>query len=88
MQAQSELQREELVTAEIDLDQATRAMFRFDLEDCAELLFGDTVQPEEYAAALPVHATFITGKTLATKAMFSAMVRRHFRGQRLKAKAT
>lgn len=51
--AQSELNREELVVAEIDIDRATRAMFNYDLEACAELLFADTVKREEYAAALP-----------------------------------
>jgi predicted amidohydrolase len=51
--AQSELQREELVVADIDIDRATRAMFRYDLADCAELLFADTVRPEEFASALP-----------------------------------
>ena len=50
--AQSELKREELVVADLDLDRATRAMFRFDLEGCAELLFADTVKREEYAPAL------------------------------------
>ena len=50
--AQSELKREELVVAEIDLDLATRAMFRFDLEGCAAPLFADTVRREEYQSAL------------------------------------
>ena len=36
-----------------DIDRATRAMFRYDLEACAELLFGGTVRREEYASALP-----------------------------------
>jgi ribosomal-protein-alanine N-acetyltransferase len=50
--AQTELRREELLVAEIDVDRATRAMFRYALEDCAEMLFADTVQREEYASAL------------------------------------
>jgi predicted amidohydrolase len=50
--AQSELRREELVVADIDIDRATRAMFRYDLEGCAGLLFGDTVRREEFAPAL------------------------------------
>jgi predicted amidohydrolase len=50
--AQSELKREELVVADVDIDRATQAMFRYDLEGCAELLFADTVAPAEYAAAL------------------------------------
>jgi len=51
--AQSELKREELVVADLETERATRAMFRFDLEGCAELLFANTVKPEEYASALP-----------------------------------
>lgn len=51
--AQSELRREELVVADIDIDRATRAMFRYDLADCAELLFADTVRREEFASVLP-----------------------------------
>jgi predicted amidohydrolase len=52
VEAQSELKREELVVAEVDVDRATRAMFRYDLEGCAALLFADTVRREEYAPAL------------------------------------
>jgi ribosomal-protein-alanine N-acetyltransferase len=51
--AQSELRREELIVAEIDIDRATRAMFRYDLEACAELLFAGTVCREEFASVLP-----------------------------------
>jgi predicted amidohydrolase len=51
--AQSELRREELVVTDIDVDRATRAIFRYDLEACAELLFADTVGREEFASALP-----------------------------------
>ena len=58
--ARTELKREEVLVADIDVDQATRAMFRLGeqgmaagaLEDSAELLFADTVQREEYAGAL------------------------------------
>ena len=49
--AQADLRREQLLVADIDLDRATRAMFRFDTEGCAEVLFADTVRPEEYAGA-------------------------------------
>jgi predicted amidohydrolase len=49
--AQADLKREELVVADIDIDQATRAMFRFEIDGCAEVLFSDTVQPKEYATA-------------------------------------
>ena len=50
--AQSELGREQLVVVDIDIDQATRAMFRYDRDACAELLFADTVRREEFASAL------------------------------------
>jgi ribosomal-protein-alanine N-acetyltransferase len=53
IEAQAELKREELVVADIDIDRATRAMFNYDLEACAEMLFADTVAREEFAAALP-----------------------------------
>ncbi|MEE3365739.1 MAG: carbon-nitrogen hydrolase family protein [Planctomycetota bacterium] len=45
--AQAELKREELLVADIDIDQATRAMFEFNLEACTPLLFADTVSPDE-----------------------------------------
>ena len=51
--AQAELKREELLVAQIDIALATRAMFRFDTDGCARVLFADTVQPQEYAAAMP-----------------------------------
>ena len=51
--AQTELREEQLLVAEIDIDQATRAMFNYDLEGCAPLLFGQTVQREEFKQALP-----------------------------------
>jgi predicted amidohydrolase len=47
---QTELKREELLVVTIDVDQATRAMFRYDTDGCAPLLFGDSVQPHEYAS--------------------------------------
>jgi predicted amidohydrolase len=50
---QSELGREELLVTEIDVSRATRAMFNYDLEGCAPLLFGETVHREEYQEALP-----------------------------------
>ena len=50
--AQTKLKREELLVAELDLDRATQAMYRYDLEGCAEILFADTVAREEFAAAL------------------------------------
>lgn len=53
--AQSELKREELVVADIDIGLATRAMYRFDVgddaaDDTAPLLFAATVAKEEYRA--------------------------------------
>ena len=50
--AQAELKREELVVADLDIDRATQAMFKFDTEGCAQMLFADTVAPHEYADAL------------------------------------
>lgn len=56
IKAQSELKQEQLVIAEIDTDLATRAMYKFDVgeaadDDCAKMLFADTVKKEEYKAA-------------------------------------
>jgi predicted amidohydrolase len=56
VKAQSELKQEQLVIAEIDTDLATRAMYKFDVgeaadDDCAKMLFADTVKKEEYKAA-------------------------------------
>lgn len=51
---QTELQREELLVRDVDIERATRAMFRMGedpagaLADTATPLFADTVQPEEY----------------------------------------
>jgi predicted amidohydrolase len=51
--AQTELSREELLVADIDIRLATQAMFRFDMEDCADVLFAESVQREEFASILP-----------------------------------
>lgn len=51
--AQAELKQEQLVVADIDIDLATRAMFQYDLDGCAKMLFADTVAPAEYATAGP-----------------------------------
>jgi predicted amidohydrolase len=51
--AQTELRQEQLLVSGIEIDQATRAMFRYDLEDCAPMLFGQTVQRGEFQSALP-----------------------------------
>jgi len=51
--AQTELSREELLVSDIDMSLATQAMFRFDVEDCADVLFKDTVQRQEFASILP-----------------------------------
>ena len=50
--AASFLRREQLLVTEIDVDRATRAMFTFETRGCADVLFADTVQPEEYAPAV------------------------------------
>jgi hypothetical protein len=47
--AQAELKREELLVADIDIDQATQAMFKFETDGCAKVLFADTVKRQEYA---------------------------------------
>jgi len=52
LHAQTELRREELLVTEIDIDLATQAMFKFDAELCANVMFGGTVAYEEYAEAL------------------------------------
>lgn len=49
--AQAELKQEQLIVTDIDVDRATRAMFLYDTEGCAPILFADTVQPLEYAGA-------------------------------------
>lgn len=51
--AQTKLRQEELLVAEIDIDRATQAMYKFDMDGCADVLFGDTVQRDEYASILP-----------------------------------
>jgi len=51
--AQTEMKREELLVADIDIDKATHAMFHYDLEATAEILFGDTIERAEFAAVLP-----------------------------------
>ena len=49
--AQTELKREELLVCDIDIDRATHAMFKYDLDATGEMLFADTVQREEWAPA-------------------------------------
>jgi predicted amidohydrolase len=51
--AQTEMKREELLVTDIDIDKATHAMFHYDLEATAEILFGDTIQRAEFEAVLP-----------------------------------
>ena len=64
IQAQSELKREELVVADIDIGLATRAMYRFDVgddatDDTAPLLFAATVvlaqRREHQIKVTPLH---------------------------------
>ena len=49
--AQAELRQPQLLAADIDVERATRAMFNYDLDGCAEVLFADTVKAEEYDSA-------------------------------------
>jgi predicted amidohydrolase len=49
IQAQAALKREELVVADLDMSLATQAMFKFDTDGCAKVLFAETVAREEYA---------------------------------------
>lgn len=51
--AQSKLGVEELIALEIDIDEATRAMFLYDMEASAKLLFADTVKRDEFASVIP-----------------------------------
>ena len=51
--AQAEMKREELLVTDIDVDRATRAMFEYNMGATAQMLFGDTVEVEEYASVLP-----------------------------------
>ena len=49
--AQAELKQEQLVVADLNIDLATRAMFQFETDGCAKVLFADTVERAEYADA-------------------------------------
>ncbi|MEE2737187.1 MAG: carbon-nitrogen hydrolase family protein [Planctomycetota bacterium] len=49
--SQLELGQEALLVSEIDIDKATRAMFRYDMSDTAEILFRDTVKSHELKPA-------------------------------------
>jgi predicted amidohydrolase len=51
--AQTALKREELLVGDLDMDLATQAMFKFDTDGCAKVLFSDTVGRHEYAEAAP-----------------------------------
>lgn len=45
---QAGLKREEMLVADLDIDLATQAMFKFDTDGCAKVLFADTVAKGEY----------------------------------------
>ncbi len=47
--AQAELKVEQLLVSDIDIDLATQAMFKFDTDGCAQVLFANTVAKNEYA---------------------------------------
>lgn len=49
--AQAQLRREELLVADLDISLATQAMYKFDTDGCAQVLFADTVAREEYGSA-------------------------------------
>ena len=51
--AQTELRREELLVTDLDVARATRAMFEFERGGMADVLFGTSVQPEEFARRWP-----------------------------------
>ncbi len=50
--AKSELKKEQLIISQIDIDLATKAMFDYDFERCAPILFSDTVRREEFDSIL------------------------------------
>ena len=50
--AKSELKKEQLIISEIDIDLATKAMFDYDFERCAPILYSDTVKREEFDSIL------------------------------------
>jgi hypothetical protein len=52
--AQTELRREELLVADLDVTRATRAMFLFERGGMADVLFAGTVRPAEFIAAGPM----------------------------------
>jgi ribosomal-protein-alanine N-acetyltransferase len=54
--AQTELRREQLLVADLDVARATRAMFEFERGGMADVLFGTSVHPEEFAAAGPMRS--------------------------------
>ncbi|MSQ94207.1 MAG: carbon-nitrogen hydrolase family protein [Gemmataceae bacterium] len=49
--AETELRKEQLLVTEIDIDLATQAMYKFDIDGCAQVLFADTVARNEYAGS-------------------------------------
>jgi predicted amidohydrolase len=51
--AQTELKVEQLLVSDIDIDLATQAMFKFDTDGCARVLFADTVARSEYEESAP-----------------------------------
>ena len=52
LHAQTELKKEELLVTDLDMTQATQAMFHYNLDDCAEVLFAKTVERKEYESVL------------------------------------
>lgn len=50
--AACEMKREALLISDIDVELATRAMCNFDMAGCADVLFSDTIEPDEYASVV------------------------------------
>ena len=55
--AQTELREEQLLVADLDVALATRAMFDFERDGVADVLFADTVERGEFAQAGPMTAS-------------------------------
>ncbi len=51
---QTQLRREELLVADLDVARATRAMFELERDGMADVLFAGTVRLEELATAGPM----------------------------------
>ena len=59
--AECPMKEPSLLVSDIDVDRATGAMCNFDVDGCAQMLFADTVKPEEYASIKADDATSADG---------------------------